>query len=140
GIRQDKMLASLVEAARKAEQDGRWLAFRATQPFPKDANIVVEIAAGTPSAEGPNVTPSAQSFSFRTFPPLRVDEAHCGWGGPCHPGMPFHIMFNNPLDEDRFDETQLAIAPEIPDVKIEQSGNTITVSGLTEARRTYKVT
>src|SRR5690606_5516258 len=48
GIAQHKMLASLVEASRKAEQDGRWLAFRATQPFPKDANIVVEFAAGTP--------------------------------------------------------------------------------------------
>jgi hypothetical protein len=138
-IAKDKTLASLVAAAHEAEQDGRWLAFRATKPFPKDAEIRVAFAAGTPSAEGPNVTAKEQGFSFRTFPPLRITDAECGWGGPCRPGMPLQILFNNPLDEDRFDEAQLAISPEIPGVKVEQSGSGITISGLTKARTTYKV-
>ncbi|HEY5928058.1 MAG TPA: Ig-like domain-containing protein [Kofleriaceae bacterium] len=140
GIAKHKTLASVVEAAHKAEQDGRWLAFRATKQFPKDAEIRVELSAGTPSAEGPNVTKTDQTFAFRTFPPLKVDEAECGWGGPCKPNMPFHIRFNNPLDEDRFDEAQLAISPDIPGVKIEQSGTSINISGFTKARTTYKVT
>ncbi|HEU4614578.1 MAG TPA: Ig-like domain-containing protein, partial [Kofleriaceae bacterium] len=138
-IAKHKTLASVVQAAHEAEQDGRWLAFRATQPLPKDADIRVAFAAGTPSAEGPRVTPSEQSFSFRTFPPLRVDEAECGWGGQCRPGMPFQIIFNNPLDEDRFDTDLVTIAPEIPGVKVEQSGGSISISGMTEARTTYKV-
>ena len=148
-IAKHKTLASVVDAAKKAEspvgdsqgsQDGRWLAFRATRPFPKDADIRVAFAAGTPSAEGPNVTPKEQAFSFRTFPPLQVKEAECGWGGDCRPGMPFQILFNNPLDEDAFDTDLVRIAPAIPGVKIEQSGNALTISGLTEARTTYKVT
>jgi alpha-2-macroglobulin len=138
-IAKHKTLASIVEAAHKAEQDGRWLAFRATKPFPKDAEIRITFAAGTPSAEGPNVTKQEQAFAFRTFPPLKIVEAQCGWGGPCRPGMPFVINFNNPLDEDRFDDAQLSISPDIPGVKIQQSGNNISITGMMAARTTYKV-
>ena len=42
--------------------EGRWLAFRATQPFPTETNISVSIGPGTPSAEGPLTTTEAQSF------------------------------------------------------------------------------
>jgi len=135
----DKTLASMIEAAHKNEQDGRWLAFRATKPFPKDTDVRVELAAGLPSAEGQNTTKAEQSFSFRTYPRLRIEEAQCGWSGPCRPGMPFTIRFNNPLDEERFDEAQVSIAPEIPGVKLVQSYGTITISGATEAQTTYKV-
>ncbi|HEY5947537.1 MAG TPA: alpha-2-macroglobulin family protein, partial [Kofleriaceae bacterium] len=138
-IAKHKALASIVESAHKAEQDGRWLAFRATKPFPKDAEIRVVFAAGTPSAEGPNVTKQEQAFAFRTFPPLRITDAGCGWGGPCRPNMPFQIIFNNPLDEDRFDDAQVAVSPDIPGLKIEQSGGAISISGMTKAHTTYKV-
>jgi alpha-2-macroglobulin len=138
-IAKHKTLSSIVEAAHKADQDGRWLAFRATKPFPKDAEIRVAFAAGTPSAEGPNVTAKEQAFSFRTFPPLKITQAECGWGGPCRPNMTFQIIFNNPLDEDRFDAAQLAISPDIPGLKIQQSANNISISGMLKARTTYKV-
>ncbi|MBV8758576.1 MAG: Ig-like domain-containing protein, partial [Deltaproteobacteria bacterium] len=138
-IDKNKTLASIVKAAHDAEQDGRWLAFRATKPFPRDTEINVQFAGGTPSAEGPNKTAKEQSFSFHTYPPLRVDEAECGWGSECRPGMPFSIVFNNPLDDDAFDDAQVAITPEVPDVKIIQGGAGITISGLTSARTTYKV-
>ena len=138
-IAKDKNLSSLVESVKKQEQDGRWLAFRATEKFPKDAEIRVEFAAGTPSAEGPNTTPKAQTFAFRTFPPLKINEAECGWGGPCRPNMPFQIIFNNPLDEDRFDEASLKISPDIPGLKIVQSHSSISIMGMTKARTTYKV-
>ena len=138
-IAKDKTLASLVKVARDAEQDGRWLAFRATKPFPRDSAVTVNFAAGTPSAEGPNKTPKEQGFAFRTYPPLRVEEAQCGWGSECRPGMPFSIVFNNALDDDAFDDAQVSIAPEIADVKIIQGGAGITISGLTTARTTYKV-
>ncbi len=138
-IAKSKELASVVEQTIKNDQDGRWVAFKATQPFPKDAAISIEVPAGTRSAEGPNVTKQSQSHAFRTYPPLRITEAQCGWGGDCRPGMPFTIEFNNPIDADKFDEAQLTVTPEIPSQKIVQSGQVISVVGLTKARTKYKV-
>lgn len=135
----DKNLKPLVEAARRDDQDGRWIAFRTVDKFPKDAQITVEIGAGTPSAEGPLKTTAAQSFSFRTYPPLRVDRAECGWGGECRPNMPFEIVFNNPLDGAKFDDAAISITPEIGAPKINASGNYLAVSGVTQARTTYRV-
>jgi uncharacterized protein YfaS (alpha-2-macroglobulin family) len=138
-IANDKNLKAMVDATKQSEHDGRWLLFHASQAFPKDAEIGVSFAAGTPSAEGPNTTKAEQSFSFRTFPPLRLEESECGWGDVCRPGMPFQLVFNNPLDDDKFDDVQLTVTPEIPGAKIMQSGSSITISGLTTARTTYKV-
>ncbi|MFN0253265.1 MAG: DUF6049 family protein [Kofleriaceae bacterium] len=137
-IAKDKTLDALVKSTIANEQDGRWLAFRATRPFPKDAQIDVKIGVGTPSAEGPNRTEKEQSFSFRTYPPLAIERAECGWG-ECYPGSPFNIQFNNPLDADKWDDVQLTISPPIPSVKIVQSGRHLSVAGLTKARTTYKV-
>src|SRR5262249_46035772 len=52
----DKHIASMVEAAAKDGQDGRWIAFRATSKLPTDTAITINVAAGTPSAEGDNKT------------------------------------------------------------------------------------
>ncbi len=139
-IAQDKRLAGFVDGVIAAERDGRWLAFRATRPFPKDAQIEVIVPPGTPSAEGPNRTVAPQRQAFRTFPPLEIVRAECGWGSECRPGMPFQFELNNPLDEDRFDPAQLTVTPAIPDVQIGSAGQTVSVTGLTTARTTYKVT
>ncbi|MEP6861845.1 MAG: alpha-2-macroglobulin family protein [Deltaproteobacteria bacterium] len=133
---QDKTLRSIMDSAEKSDQAGRYFAFRATSPFPKDAAIDVEISAGTPSAEGPNKTVAAQHFAFRTFPPLRIEDSGCGG---CIPGNGFSIRFNNPLDVDHWDDNELAITPEIPNVKITQSGNYLSIDGMTAAQTTYKV-
>jgi alpha-2-macroglobulin len=138
-IAKHRELASIVEGVKQAEQDGRWLAFRTTQALPPDTAIDVEIAAGTPSAEGQNTTRQPQRFQFSTYPPLRIARAQCGWGGECPPGMPFQIELNNPLDPDRFDEGQLAITPAIPGVKITQMGSVVSVIGATVARTRYQV-
>jgi alpha-2-macroglobulin len=58
-LARDPGLAAVVDGARRGEQDGRWLAFRATEPLPPDTAVEVEIGAGTPSAEGPELTRSA---------------------------------------------------------------------------------
>ena len=134
----EQQLAAFAEAAKQNDQDGRWIAFRATQDFPTDAGITVTIPAGTPSAEGPNTTKSAQSFSFRTYPPLRITRAECGYNGNCPPGTPFVIELNNPLDVDQFQDGWISISSDIPGMKIVQSGNHIVVQGMTKARTTYK--
>jgi uncharacterized protein YfaS (alpha-2-macroglobulin family) len=136
----DKHLAAVIAGTKANEQDGRWLAFRATAPFPKDADIVVTFAAGTPGVEGPIATAADQQFVFHTYPPLKVRRAECGWGGNCPPGSPFVIEFNNPLDTNAWDDGQLAIAPALPDAKIMQVATEVTISGDTTAQTTYNVT
>ena len=138
-IEKDPDLKSYVASAKANEQDGRWLAFRATEPFPTDTDVSVSIGSGTPSAEGPNKTKSPQDYGFRTYAPLKIVRAECGWQGRCPPQTPFQIEFNNPLDMDKFEDAHLTITPDIPALKIQQSGNYVTVWGATAAQTTYKV-
>ncbi|HTJ41383.1 MAG TPA: DUF6049 family protein, partial [Kofleriaceae bacterium] len=133
-------LKSLVDSAKANEQDGRWIAFHATAPFPKDTPVSVTIGAGTPSAEGPNTTKDPQSYSFSTYPPLKIERAECSYGNDCPPGTPFYIEFNNPLDADRFDASQLEITPAIPGVKVMGNGSYITIMGGTKAHTKYEIT
>ncbi|MCW5802711.1 MAG: Ig-like domain-containing protein, partial [Deltaproteobacteria bacterium] len=132
-------VANLVERAKKNEQDGRWVAFRATAKLAQDTGFVVEIPAGTPSAEGPNVTKAAQSFAFRTYPPLKIRKDECGYQGKCPPGTPYVITFNNPLDADRFEEAQVTVSPDLPGLRVMQQYNSIVVQGATAAQTTYQV-
>ncbi len=136
----DKQVAAMVEGAQRNEQDGRWVAFRATSEFPKDAAIVVTIPAGTPSAEGPNLTKAPQTFTFRTYPPLKLVEATCGWQNNCPPGTAFTMRFNNQLDPEKFEEELVTASPDIPGLRIQQSSSVINVMGATKARTSYKAT
>lgn len=125
-------------AARQPE--GRWLAFKATSPLPADTRVTVTVRPGAPSAEGPLVTREAQSYSFSTYAPLRIEEYGCSWyGSECPPLTPFYIRFNNPLDEEAFSEGLLKVEPEIPGAVANVSGNTITISGETRAETVYSV-
>ena len=132
-------MKALVAAATAAEQDGRWIAFRAADEFPTDTQVKMTVTKGTPSAEGPNKTTDDQTTSFRTYAPLKIVRAECGWSGNCPPGQAFSIQFNNPLDLDAFDDAQIAVSPDIPGLKIQQGGSYITVMGATKAHTTYKV-
>jgi uncharacterized protein YfaS (alpha-2-macroglobulin family) len=138
-VAKDKELKILADHATKAEHDGRWIAFRPKAPLPRDAAIEIEIGVGMPSAEGPNLTRAAPRYGFRTYPPLRIDEAQCGWGSECRPAMPFTIEFNNPIDEDKFDASKLTVSPPITNMKVVQNHTVISVTGLTRARTTYKI-
>lgn len=137
-IERHETVKSLVVAAKAAEQDGRWLAFTATEPFPKDTHVEVTVGPGTPSAEGPNRTTDRQGFGFHTYPPLKIVDAECGWGGDCPPGAPFQIEFNNPLDEARFDAAQVITTPSIQRSQVTVNGNYVAVSGLTTGQTSYQ--
>jgi alpha-2-macroglobulin len=123
-------------------QEGRWLAFKAAQTLPADTRITVTVGPGTPSAEGPLVTSEAQSYSFSTYAPLRVESHGCSWWGDddCPPLTPFFIHFNNALDLNSFSEDMLTVSPEIPGVNANVYGNTINIQGETRGRTTYTVT
>ncbi len=136
-IQADETLSWRVENA----QEGRWLAFRAQGDLPRDTTISVVVQAGTPSAEGPLVTQGDQSYSFRTYAPLRIEDHGCSWGDDvCRPLTPLYIQFNNPLDLDAYDAAMLTIEPELPNASVNIYGNTITIQGNTQGRTTYWVT
>ncbi|HEV2914136.1 MAG TPA: alpha-2-macroglobulin family protein [Pyrinomonadaceae bacterium] len=144
------------EAVRKlaaAAEEGRWMALRAASPserdadargealLPTDADINVRIGPGTPSAEGPRRTTQAETFSFRTFGPLRVVKHECGYGQPrCTPFDTWSITFTNPLDAEAFQSSNIRIEPEVAGVKTAVYGNTLNIEGYKRGRTIYKVT
>ena len=133
----DETIKSYVKNA----HDARWLVFKATKELPKDSSISITIGPGTPSAEGPLVTESTQSFGFRTYAPLRIEDHGCAWyGDECQPLSPLFIEFNNPLDASAFKEGMLRIDPELPGASIDIYGDTISIRGATQGRTTYWVT
>ncbi len=122
-------------------QTGRWLVFRAQDDFPKDTTVTVNFLAGTPSAEGPRVTETAQSFSFQTYGPLRVVNSECAWGGnECPPFTPWSVTFSNPLDASRFDPSLVSVEPELSGMRVEVFGNNIQITGNSQGRIKYSVT
>lgn len=122
-------------------QEGRWLAFRATELFPADTYVGVVIGPGTPSAEGPLLSEAAQSFGFNTYAPLEIVDHGCSyWDEVCRPLQSFFIEFNNPLDLGNFDESWIRIEPELPGAVINAAGNIINIRGASEGQTTYKVT
>ncbi len=131
-----EVVKGLVASVKINQQDGRWLAFRADGEYPKDTQVAVTIGPGTPSAEGPNPTTAAQSFSFQTYPPLTIVRAQCGWG-ECPPGAPFQIELNNPLDALRWNDALVTMTPDVARKKVIQSGSYITIQGPTQALTLY---
>lgn len=133
----DPELRALVESA----EPGRWVVVRPTEALPADSPITVELAAGLASAEGPRKTTTAESFTFQTFGPLKLNKAECGWEGTgCPPGMPFRFEFTNPIDARRFKKEWVRVEPAIPGMQVTTYGNVVQVHGSTRARETYKVT
>jgi uncharacterized protein YfaS (alpha-2-macroglobulin family) len=140
-IAKHKRLSALVEEAK--EETGRWIAVQAVNKLPVDSTIEVSIPAGAPSAEGPNKTKVAQQFSFRTYPPLKLVNATCGYGTgtDCRPGVPFVFEFTNPIDEDKFDDQLFRVGPDFPGgAKLVTRGRFVLVQGIAKARTSYKVT
>jgi len=118
---------------------GRWLAFRAAELLPGDSSITVTIGPRTPSAEGPLTTTASQSFTFRTFGPLKVEGVRCGYSDQCPPFSPWYVSFNNPLDEAAFDAAWIKIEPDLPGAKIGAHGATISIQGRSQGRTTYRI-
>ncbi len=131
----------IVKGFVKRAHDARWLVLKLKQDLPKDSSISITIGPGTPSAEGPLVTQSSQSFGFRTYAPLRIEEHGCAWySEECPPLSPLYIEFNNPLDVSAFKEGMLRIDPELPNASVDIYGDTISIRGATKGRTTYWVT
>jgi alpha-2-macroglobulin len=144
-IRADERVRRLAENAGA----GRWLALRAgagagqggsDSVFPADSVVTVTVGPGTPSAEGPRVTTKPESFTFRTYGPLRVTQSECGWQGTCTPFEPWRVSFSNPLDHEAVDVKQIKVEPEIPGLTVQAGGTWLLINGLKRGRTQYRVT
>ncbi|HEX8844697.1 MAG TPA: alpha-2-macroglobulin family protein [Pyrinomonadaceae bacterium] len=142
--------ANVRNLAKSAEQ-GRWLAFRAINSetndvslaLPADSGLTVNVGPGTPSAEGPRTTTTAQSFSFRTYGVFKVTDSRCGYDyqrKTCTPFDAWMITFSNPVDATLFDQSQLRVEPEVQGLKTSVYGNTLYIEAVKRGRMTYKVT
>lgn len=117
-----------------------WLALRPVEPLPYATEVTVVVPEGTPSAEGPLPTRTDQSFSFRTYGPLRVEDTYCGGGDRCRPGLPFAVAFTNPLDTAAFHPSWVRVEPAIEGMTVAVSGTALVISGRTRPRTRYRVT
>lgn len=135
-IQADEQVSRLV----KRTLEGRWLVMRGQEPLPVDSAVSVVVGPGTPSAEGPLVTQEAQSFSFRTFAPLRIIDHGCSWSRDgCRPLTPFFIRFNNPIDPEVYQDSMLRIQPELPGASVNIFGDTLNIQGASRGQTTYTV-
>src|SRR5215813_5172033 len=114
------------DLARNAVKD-RWIAFRAVDAaakvenaLPAGTSITVSLPPGAPSAEGPQSTQEAQTFSFKTFGPLQLVRSGCGYDlkQPCVPGTSWEIEFNNPIDAVALKESRVRVEPALEGLKL----------------------
>ncbi len=119
----------------------RWLALRATEPFPANTTVTVHVGPETPSAEGPLRTSAVQSFGFQTYAPLRVVEQNCNEARySCYPGQSWYVRFNNPLDEEAVTNEWVQVEPAIPNLQVSASYDGLWLQGNSAGRTTYRVT
>jgi len=121
------------------QANDRWLAFRAVDAFPAESRIKVSLIAGTPSAEGPNLTQKSHDFSFSTYGPFTVTKYHCEEKGRCGPSDAFVIEFSNELN-DNFDESKIKVEPALAEMQTFSYESTLEISGLKRGDTTYRVT
>jgi alpha-2-macroglobulin len=134
-VESDKLVRPLAAKA----QPKRWLAFRAEGKLAPATSYTVRVGPGTPSAEGPKKTTSEQIFGFRTYGPLRVDAATCGWSGSCVPLMPWSVPMSNPIDPKKFDKSMVHVSPDLAAMKVSTVGNLITIQGRSKGRTHYTI-
>lgn len=138
-IENDKIVKGLVTAAKKRANGTRWLVVTPKVALAKESRVVVSVAAGAPSAEGPLLTTSIQSFHFETYGPLTLVKSRCGWRD-CSPGTEFSFEFSNPLDSEIFDSADITVSPELPGQNSYVQGNRLSVRGRSVGRMSYTVT
>ena len=108
----------------------------------KGARISVEVASGAPSAEGPLLSSSPQSFQFSVHEALASTRSLCGWryNRQCRPTDWWRIEFNNPLDAAAFDPSWVTIEPALERPHVVVSGNAVRIGGQKVGNTTYTVT
>jgi alpha-2-macroglobulin len=123
----------------KSAKPGRFVAFRAVSTLPKGTPILVTVGPGTPSAEGPIVTTSAEAFNNSTYGPLKIERVSCEYGEECPPGTSVFVAFTNQLVPTPTDAAKVTIEPKLAGQKITVDAGGIKIVGSTQAKTTYTI-
>jgi uncharacterized protein YfaS (alpha-2-macroglobulin family) len=134
---EDEVAADADARALAARGDSvHWIALKPLRPLPRDAWVRVTVAAGAPSAEGDLRTRIPQSWSFRTYAPLRLTEAWCP-GNDCRPAIPITARFSTWLDTAAVRDDWVRAEPAIPGMRLSVRGPWLTIQGETRADTEY---
>jgi alpha-2-macroglobulin len=123
----------------KNAQPGRWIAFVATSKLTPASSLDISVGPATPSAEGPLTTTSAESFSNRTYGPLKIESTSCDSNDGCQPGGPISVSFTNPLKPGPTDAAKVTVSPELAAQEVIVDANGISILGVTKARTKYTI-
>ncbi|TVQ94387.1 MAG: hypothetical protein EA397_01580 [Deltaproteobacteria bacterium] len=125
----------------QATQEGRFLAMKPTTTLTPGTSYTMAVRSGAPSAEGPRVTKSEQTSSFRTYDPLTVQRWHC-WerSDGCAPQGSFSVQLNNELDPEQDLDELVQFSPDLEGIRVEGSGRAITFRGAFPAKSRVQVT
>ncbi len=138
-IERDPAVTEMVRTARR-EYEGRWLVFVPMQALTPGTTYTVRLGPGLPSAEGPEKTREPAIFSLRTYDPLAVEGQNCESSEyACRPPGAMYLRFNNPLDEEKFDEKWVKVSPAIPGMRVIVRDHMLFVTGKIQGRRSYIV-
>ncbi|MEZ4534989.1 MAG: alpha-2-macroglobulin family protein [Cyanobacteriota/Melainabacteria group bacterium] len=134
----DKSLAIKNYGLDKLPED-EWIALRATNPFPRNSQVILNFGQGYQSKEGPLLSAANQSFAFRIYGPLKLASSPKDGVSP-DDWNSRNLNFNNSLDANAFQESMVTIKPEIPNQKIRCYGARIYLEQPLEPVTTYKIT
>ena len=118
--------------------DDTWVAFRPAALLEPDSSIRIEVGPHVPSAEGPNTSGNSTVVEAHTYAPLRLEDTSCSYQG-CRPGRALAVWFNNTLDAETLDATDVYITPELPGATVSVHGRTMTIAGPTAGGTVYEV-
>lgn len=118
--------------------EGRHFWFIATEKLKYGTNYTVEIGPKVPSKEGPLLSESKQSFTFKTFGPMQYYAVQRFWG--YQPGNPWIINFTNPIHLEKFSEKLISVTPKVEICRISASHNCITINNYSKGDTKYTVT
>ncbi|MCA9671500.1 MAG: hypothetical protein KC503_38145 [Myxococcales bacterium] len=132
-------VARMVTGAAALKNGTRSLALVATRRLDADTQYRVVVAKGTPSAEGPLTTEKDQSFTFRTYAPLKITWRNCKATSKCRPQNPLSVSFNNQLARGTVKVEDISVTPKVKGLSVRQYGSSFYLYGQFKGRRVYTV-
>ena len=119
--------------------DGRWIAFRPTDPIANGTKLDdLDRAGHALRRRAAHHTGRVHPHGHDLLGARRSRMPRCGYGEGCRPQSSFFITFNNTLDPKAFDQSEVKITPALA-ASIGVQGNTLTINGATKSDTRYVV-
>jgi uncharacterized protein YfaS (alpha-2-macroglobulin family) len=129
-----------LEASYKDARKDTVFWFAPQQALTPGTTYTLSVEAGVQSQEGPRASEAPYSASFATYDALKLVDIFPDPEDKPSPFLPFTLNFNNSLDRKSFEPGFVTVKPEIPDLKVRISGNSMMLEGPKQGMTTYQVT